>query len=111
MPKLNLRQPERQRVIVSFVAPIERLPEIQATFPDLKKNLGTMRPVAQMGLRIRNPVYVPSQAEIHLVIEFAKNVVSVAGVAIQTWKFLKKRFRWLKKPKARARTRKKPRRR
>jgi len=77
----------------------------------MQKELSPKWSFTRFELRIRNPVYVPSQAEIHLVLEFAKDIVATVVLTIQALKLLKKRLPWIKKPKARARTRKKARRR
>ena len=101
MPIVNREKPTAG---VSFIAPLDRYAEIHASLPALKKDLSRKWPVARLQLRIRNPVYFPNQAEIHLVVEFVKDFAAVSGVTIQMWKFLKKRLPWLKKPKAKTKT-------
>jgi hypothetical protein len=96
---------ERSRAEINFIGPLDRYAEIHASLPALKKELSRKWQVASVKLRIRNPVYVPSEAEIHLIVEFVKDVAAVAGVTIQTWKFLKKRLPWLKKPKRKTKER------
>jgi hypothetical protein len=84
---------------VGFVAPVERYAEIRASLPELEKELASKWGVIRLDLRIRNPVYVPSQAEIHLVIESVKDIAAAVGLTIQVWKFLQRRFPWIRKPK------------
>jgi hypothetical protein len=103
---------------VSFVASVERYAEIRASLPELKKELPSKWRATRLDLRIDNPTYVPTQAEMHVIVETAKNVAEIAkdfatvgGLAYATWRFLKKRFPWIKKPKPKTAKKAKPRKR
>jgi len=91
---------------IGFLAPADRYAEIRETLPKLEKELPSKWRVLRLDLRIQNPVHVPTQAEIHLIAETAKDVADIAkdiatvgGLAYAMWCFLEKRFPWIKKPK------------